>query len=247
MERTTTKHNARTDEALQHETESLTRGAPVEARIEESRMAEPAGEGEFEAKAVLHELREPIMGMPPDEVVARSEFAIALRPGAFPADAPSLLRVAEEDDAPEWVMETLRRVDQVQLYENVQRVWEAAGGHRELRTLPHDEPPPHTLPAEVADEMAEGPRQPSVRARRAANPAKRTPSEPRRLVETPAAPSPEESWSTPPVAAPDSDESYLGIALDFVLAGLKLSTRTVRVLTAPARAVMRRMPVIGHH
>ena len=138
MERTSTKHGPRTDDALRHETESLTRGSPVESRAEESRMAEPPGDDDFLSSAVLHSLDPPIMGMPADEVAARSMLAIGLRPGAFPADAPSLLRDAVANKAPEWVCATLRGVDQVQRYDNVQQLWEATGGHHELRTLRHE-------------------------------------------------------------------------------------------------------------
>jgi hypothetical protein len=214
VERTSTKHGRRTDEALARETESLTRGAPVEAHAEEFRMAEPAGEGEFEATAVLHSLDDPIMGMPADEIAARSEFAASLRPSAFPADAPTLLRIAIDDDAAEWVCETLRRVDQVTRYVNVQNLWEAAGGHREARTLPHE--PAAAAPAEA----------PKRTVRRRATPQPATPS---------AAPT-----ARPPER--EREESYLDVAFDFARAGFKLAYRTVRLITVPARAAIKLRP-----
>jgi hypothetical protein len=46
MERGSHKHSPRVDEEMERETRSLTQGAPVEARSDESRMEEPAGDEE---------------------------------------------------------------------------------------------------------------------------------------------------------------------------------------------------------
>ena len=46
MERKSEKHNPRLDDEMKHETESLVRGAPIEARSEESREKEGPGDGE---------------------------------------------------------------------------------------------------------------------------------------------------------------------------------------------------------
>ena len=46
MERGSDKHGSRLDEEMERETESVTRGAPVEARVEEWREKEGPGEGE---------------------------------------------------------------------------------------------------------------------------------------------------------------------------------------------------------
>ena len=46
MERQSNLHNPRLDDELAHEVESLTRGAPIEARVDESRLMEDAGDGE---------------------------------------------------------------------------------------------------------------------------------------------------------------------------------------------------------
>ena len=58
MERSSNIHGPRLDDALAHEVESLTRGAPVEARVEESRVMEDAGEGEPVPEAVIAEVHE---------------------------------------------------------------------------------------------------------------------------------------------------------------------------------------------
>jgi len=46
MERGSDKHGSRLDEEMERETESITRGAPVEARVEEWREKEGPGAGE---------------------------------------------------------------------------------------------------------------------------------------------------------------------------------------------------------
>src|SRR5215211_1294805 len=58
MERQSNLHSPRVDEEMQHEVESLTRGSPVEARIEESRLMEDAGDGEPVAQAIVGELQD---------------------------------------------------------------------------------------------------------------------------------------------------------------------------------------------
>lgn len=130
MERTTSKHGPRLDDALAKETQALTR-AGRESRAEEWHMAEPPGEGEPLADSRLTgDLRGGTpSAMPADEVEARAELASSLRPSAFPADAPTLLRLALEDDAPLWVVAVLERVDQVTRFETVGDLWRAAGGH----------------------------------------------------------------------------------------------------------------------
>lgn len=46
MERGSDKHGPRLDEEMDRETESITSGSPIEARVEESREKEGPGEGE---------------------------------------------------------------------------------------------------------------------------------------------------------------------------------------------------------
>ena len=66
----------------------------------------------------------------------RSELAIALRPGVFPADRGLLLQVAKSGDANAGIVELLERLPIDTRFDTVQDVWEAAGGHRELRDGP---------------------------------------------------------------------------------------------------------------
>jgi hypothetical protein len=72
----------------------------------------------------------------------RSELAIALRPGAFPADRGRLLQVAHSEHATEPILELLEALPIDTRFDTVQDVWEAAGGHRESRDLPAAVPSP---------------------------------------------------------------------------------------------------------
>lgn len=53
MERGSAKHSPRLDDEMDKETSSLTRGAPIEARADESRMKEPAGDDERMPEEIL--------------------------------------------------------------------------------------------------------------------------------------------------------------------------------------------------
>src|SRR5215211_7303160 len=136
MERQSNLHSPRVDEEMQHEVESLTRGSPVEARIEESRLMEDAGDGEPVAQAIVGELQdaeggdEIAGGLSRGEVIGRSELAIHLRPSIFPAGRDAILECAEEEHAPGNLLGQLRALPHGS-YANVQEVWEALGGKRE--------------------------------------------------------------------------------------------------------------------
>jgi hypothetical protein len=136
MERQSNLHNARIDDQMDHEVSSLTHGAPVESRVEESRLMEDGGDGEPTVQALVGELQdaeggdEVAGGLSHGEVVARSELAIHLRPSIFPAGRDAILECAEEERAPAALLGQLRALPHDR-YENVQQVWEALGGKRE--------------------------------------------------------------------------------------------------------------------
>jgi|tagenome__1003787_1003787.scaffolds.fasta_scaffold20194890_1 hypothetical protein len=134
MERESTKHTPRIDEQLAHDTESLTSGAPVEARVEESREQEPAADGEPVPDALLRGGRDPRPnpGLDHDDVQERSELARFLEPSAFPGDPAALRKAAGAEQAPDWVRALLDRLPD-RTFDNVQQVWEAAGGEAEQR------------------------------------------------------------------------------------------------------------------
>jgi hypothetical protein len=122
-ERGSTRHSPRLDDALEDEVQSLVRGAPVEARAEEWRWAEAPAEGEPTPNAF------PAV----DNVGLRSQLAISLRPGAFPADRDRLIEVAREQHADDTMVNWLSALPAGREFENVERVWEALGGARETR------------------------------------------------------------------------------------------------------------------
>jgi len=135
MERQSNLHSARVDDELAHEVESLTRGAPVEARVDPDRAKEDAGDGEPTPEAVIAEPNDPIapVALTHEEVRARSELAIHLLPSRFPMTRTEVIDCAIEQDAPEQLLDTLDRLPEDN-YANVEQVWEALGGRREERT-----------------------------------------------------------------------------------------------------------------
>jgi hypothetical protein len=162
MERQSNLHSARVDDELDREVASLTHGSPVEARIEESRLMEDAGDGEPVAQAIVGELQdaeggdELAGGLSHGEVVARSELAIHLRPGIFPADRDTILECAREEHAPVELLGQLRALPHGE-YGNVQQVWEALGGKREEGSghVVHDEPPTREEPEDIQPDQRE--------------------------------------------------------------------------------------------
>jgi hypothetical protein len=149
-ERGSTHHSPRVDDMMSAETESLTRGAPVEARAEEWRQVEAPADGEPAPDArISGEGGAPLPGvLALDEIEARSMLAVSLRPSAFPADRDALLAVAGELHAEPQVVESLESLPSGRVFENVQEVWEALGGHVEQREVPHETPaPPRPRPA----------------------------------------------------------------------------------------------------
>src|SRR5262245_21955014 len=98
-------HAPYVDDAMAAEVEPLTRGAPIESRAQEFRMAEPPDD-DVEIEAIIDLAAEPVPGSLGEiERRRRSELAIALRPHAFPGDRDGLLRIAEGEGASEWILE----------------------------------------------------------------------------------------------------------------------------------------------
>jgi hypothetical protein len=132
MERNT-KHGFRVDDEMSAETESLTRGAPIESRVEEWREAEPSGDDQPVADGILNGDARESHGLGHDEVELRSELAKRLRMSAFPANRQTLEDVAREEQAPGHIIDLLRRLPDGRTFENTQQVWSALGGAVEER------------------------------------------------------------------------------------------------------------------
>lgn len=127
------KHGFRVDDAMASETDSLTRGAPIESRVEEWREAEPAGDDQPVPDMILNGDARETPGLGHDEIELRSELAKRLRMSVFPANRQTLEEVAAEEQAPGHIIDLLRRLPDGRTYENTQDVWAALGGSVEGR------------------------------------------------------------------------------------------------------------------
>jgi len=136
MERGSDKHSPRIDDNLAHDTRPLTQGAPTEARADEGRLQEGAGDDEPTPDALLTGDLHPEQGseslLDHDEAEARSRLGASLRPTVWPADREELLACAEELNAPPDVLDLLRRLPDG-TFTHTEAVWEAAGGRVESR------------------------------------------------------------------------------------------------------------------
>ena len=157
MERETTQHSGRLDDAMAKETDSLTHGAPVEARVDENRLQEDAADDEPVAESLVS--GEPaggdFYGPSYRATRERSELASHLRPSIFPATPTVLVQCAREEHADDALVDRLSALPN-RSYENPTQVWEALGGETEpTRTgFAKREPIPDSP---VPDEMVAGP------------------------------------------------------------------------------------------
>jgi hypothetical protein len=134
MVRGSDKQSPRLDESLKHDTDSLTRGAPVEARADDARTQEGPGDDEPTPDALL--VDGPDTGsddaLGHDEIEARSELATYLRPSVWPADRAALIECARQQHAPESLLERLGDLPDG-TFDHTEAVWEALGGRVEYR------------------------------------------------------------------------------------------------------------------
>jgi len=125
-DRDSSKHSARLDDELKKELGSLTHGSPAESRKEEWREQEGAADGEREPSSRTGDPS----SLGPDNETARAELSRHLRLSVFPGDGAALIAEAERNDAPEAVLDALRRLPDG-TYGTVYDVWEALGGEIE--------------------------------------------------------------------------------------------------------------------
>jgi hypothetical protein len=133
VERGSDKHSPRVDEQLEHDTRSLTQGAPVESRVEEHREQEGPGEDQPTPDARLTGGRATAASLDLDDAETRADIARFLNPSSFPADREALLADAEANHAPAGVTERLQALPAGRSFENVQDIWSALGGTVEHR------------------------------------------------------------------------------------------------------------------
>jgi hypothetical protein len=127
--RESTKHSARLDDQLKHETRSLEQGAPIESRVRED--LEKEGPADDERDVDAHTAAPGSLGS--DPVEARRELSRHLRASVFPASRDALLAEAESQHAPSSVHAALSALPADERYDTVHEVWAALAG------LPPDE------------------------------------------------------------------------------------------------------------
>jgi hypothetical protein len=128
MDRESNKHSPRVDEQLSAEVRGIVQGV-AGSRAEEWKMPEPSGEDQPEVTAVPdgdYGLGEPD-GVGNAEAERFSRFASYLGLSAFPGDRAALLKSAGDLDAPDDVVEALRRLPDGTTYQNVAEVWTTLG------------------------------------------------------------------------------------------------------------------------
>jgi Protein of unknown function (DUF2795) len=124
------------DDALKHETRSLEQGAPIEARSRED--LEKEGPADSDRDVDVHTAPPGALGS--DPVEARRELSRHLRQSAFPAGRDGLLAEAESQNAPDPVLEALRRLPAGAEFSTVHEVWAALEGYADVRDAAAHEP-----------------------------------------------------------------------------------------------------------
>jgi hypothetical protein len=69
--------------------------------------------------------------MTPGEVEQRSRIGRCIPLSALPGDRDDLLAAAEESEAPQDVIDLLASLPDEQVFETINQVWAALGGHNE--------------------------------------------------------------------------------------------------------------------
>lgn len=136
MERESTKHGPRLDDALKGETRSLEQGEPIEARTREDLEKEGPGEEDRDVDV----LTAPPGSLGSSRVEARRELSRHLRLSAFPAERDALVAEAESQHAPEPVLAALRRLPAGRAFDTVHEVWAALEGYADADEAARTEP-----------------------------------------------------------------------------------------------------------
>jgi hypothetical protein len=116
MERGSSKHSPRVDEQMSQEVLSAVQGS-TEARAEEWKMAEPAGEDQPEPTRMINA----------DSANDLSRFGRYIGLSAMPGDRDALIRSAEILTAPDDVLADLERLPEGVTYHTVTEIWAALG------------------------------------------------------------------------------------------------------------------------
>src|SRR3954453_15804356 len=129
MERGSDKVSPRLDEQMQHETEGLVRGGRG-THAEEWKDPEPSGEDQPDADRVpdgtLHGGTP--AGMSHDDIEGRAELATYLGKDRYPMVREQILDLVIDGQAPDRIVDLVRRLPSGREFHNVNEVWAAVGG-----------------------------------------------------------------------------------------------------------------------
>lgn len=132
MERGSDKHGPMRDDELKHETEGMVRAGHA-THAEEWKEPEPSGEdqpdGDTAPQGTLHGGTP--KGMSGDDVEGRAEIASYLGKDAYPMVREQIINLAIDRQAPDRVVDLVRRLPSGREFHNVNEVWAAVGGHVE--------------------------------------------------------------------------------------------------------------------
>jgi hypothetical protein len=132
VERGSDKHSPLRDDELKHETEGLVRSGHG-THAEEWKDAEPSGEDQPDSdlapEGTLHG-GTPI-GMEPDDVDGRAEVASYIGKDCYPMVREQVINLVMDRNAPDRVVDLVRRLPSGREFHNVNEIWEAVGGSTE--------------------------------------------------------------------------------------------------------------------
>ncbi|MBV9292195.1 MAG: DUF2795 domain-containing protein [Frankiales bacterium] len=129
MERGSDKVSVKLDEQMKHETQGLVRSGRS-THAEEWKDPEPVGEDQPDADlapegTLVGGVPE---GMSPDDVEGRAELASFLGKSAYPMVRTQILDLVIERNAPERVIDLVRRLPAGTQFHNANEIWTAVGG-----------------------------------------------------------------------------------------------------------------------
>ena len=132
MDRGSDKHSAMRDDALKHETEGLVRSGHT-THAEEWKDPEPSGEDQPDADrapdSTLHGGTP--AGMTDEDVEGRAEIATYLGKSSYPMVGAQILDLVIDRQAPQRVIDLVKRLPSGRQFHNVNEVWAAVGGRVE--------------------------------------------------------------------------------------------------------------------
>ncbi|MFB9236808.1 DUF2795 domain-containing protein [Plantactinospora siamensis] len=134
MERGSSKHGPRIDDQMSREAnEQVANNAG--ARVEEWHTPEPAGEDQPEPTTVpAGDTRAGVpQGMTTEEVEERSQIGRFVNLSALPGDRAALRASAEENEAPDRILEQLDQLPDGVVYQTINEVWAALGHNNETK------------------------------------------------------------------------------------------------------------------